>query len=60
MWLCPTCKSANKDENKRCIVCNRYPDQKEGSIQYCPSCGVKYIVNYFDRFCVNCGHKFEK
>lgn len=60
MWLCPTCKSINKDEYKKYIVCDRYPDQKEGATQYCPSCGTKYIVNYFDRFCMNYGQKIGK
>lgn len=60
MWLCPTCKSTNKDEHKRCLVCGRFPDQREDVIQHCSSCGVKYTVNIYNRYCINCGHKFEE
>lgn len=59
MWVCPTCKSANNDNNKRCFVCGRFPDQKEGTIQFCTKCGKKYIVNIYDRFCTKCGEKYE-
>lgn len=59
MWLCPSCSVANQDSNERCIVCGRYPDQRDGGIYYCTNCGHSYTIDYSNKFCINCGEQLE-
>lgn len=60
MWLCIFCESVNDDSYKQCIVCNHFFNIEYGAIQYCIHCGVSYVINEDNRFCINCGTELKK